>query len=181
MLNIFNIIKAVYGGTMLFLGRDLDWLFALGLGSLVGLKMTSLLDPNAPLWMSIALVVAMAFISVLPYLVYPESSFVVSGFLFGGYALSEYGNIPLVAFFGTTLRGSTWMIFFVGAVVGAVVIGLSKDWGVMFASALIGALLVMSLFGNMTPITQFLITGGLFILGCLVQAIIMRFEKGSDK
>ena len=104
---MFNIIKAVFGGTMLFLGRDLDWLFALGLGSLVGLKMTSLLAPDSPIWMSIALIVAIAVISVLPYLVYPESSAFVTGFLFGGYALSEYGNIPLNAFFHTSLQGST--------------------------------------------------------------------------
>lgn len=178
---MFNIIKAVFGGTMLFLGRDLDWLFALGLGSLVGLKMTSLLAPDSPIWMSIALIVAIAVISVLPYLVYPESSAFVTGFLFGGYALSEYGNIPLNAFFHTSLQGSTWLIFFVGAVIGAAALGLTKEWGMMFATSLVGAALITSLFPQFTPLTAFLVSGGLFIVGGLVQILIMNFEKGSEK
>lgn len=176
---MFNIIKAVFAGTMLFLGRDLDWLFAVGLGALVGLKATTLLAPDTPLWMSIALVVLVTLVSVLPYLVFQESKFIVTGFLFGGYALSEYGNIPLIAFFNTSLRGSTWLIFFVGAVLGAVVLGLTKEWGMMFATALVGAFLIVDLFPQFTPITTFLVAGGLFILGGLVQILILNFEKGS--
>lgn len=178
---MFNIIKAVFAGTMLFLGRDLDWLFAVGLGALVGLKATTLLAPDAPMWMSIALVVLVTLVSVLPYLVYQESKFIVTGFLFGGYALSEYGNIPLIAFFNTSLRGSTWLIFFVGAVLGALALGLTKEWGMMFATALVGAFLIVDLFPQFTPITTFLVAGGLFILGGLVQILILNFEKGSER
>jgi len=178
---MFNIIKAVFAGTMLFLGRDLDWIFAVGLGALVGLKMTTLLAPDSPMWMSITLVALVAVISVLPYLVYPESKFIVTGFLFGGYALSEYGNIPLNAFFNTSLRGSTWLIFFVGAVLGAVALGLTKEWGMMFATALVGAFLVVSLFPQFTPITAFLVAGGLFIVGGLVQIVILNYEKKSER
>ena len=178
---MFDIIKAVYAGTMLFLGRDLDWLFAVGLGALVGLKTTTLLNPDAPMWMSIALVLLITVISVLPYLVYQESKFIVTGFLFGGYALSEYGDIPLIAFFNTSMRGSTWLIFFVGAVIGAVALGLTKEWGMMFATALVGAFLIVSLFPQFTAITAFLIAGGLFIVGGLAQILVLNFEKGSEK
>jgi len=178
---MFNILKAVFGGTMLFLGRDLDWLFAVGLGALVGIKATTLLDPDAPMWMSIALVALVIVVSVLPYLVYQESKFIVSGFLFGGYALSEFGDIPLKAFFNTSLQGSTWLIFFVGAVIGAVALGLTQEWGMMFATALVGAFLITSLFPQFNNITAFLVAGGLFILGGLVQILILNFEKGSEK
>ena len=40
---MLDIVKAVFGGLMLFTGRGQDWLFALGMGLLVGLKFTILL------------------------------------------------------------------------------------------------------------------------------------------
>ena len=174
---MLNIAKGVFGGLMLFQGRDMDWLFSFGLGLLVGLKLTTLLAEGSPLWMFILLVFAIGVIGVLPYLVYPESSYIVIGILFGGFLLSEYGSDLLRTFFGTGLSGSTWMIFFVGAVIGAVVIGLTKEWGIMFATALAGAFLISDIFTTISPVARYLIAGGLFITGGIVQAIIMRMEK----
>jgi hypothetical protein len=177
---MLNIAKGVFGGMMLFLGRDMDWLFSLGLGLLVGLKLTTLLDANSPQWMFIVLVIAAGIICVLPYLVYPEARFIMTGFFFGGYVLSEYGSDLLRAFFGVGLSGSTWMIFFVGAVIGAAVLGLTQEWGIMFATALAGAFLVADIITGLSPLAAALVAGGLFIVGSIVQAVIMRIEKASE-
>lgn len=176
---MLNIAKGVFGGLMLFLGRDLDWLFSLGLGLLVGLKLTTLLETDAPQWMFIVVVVAIGLMSVLPFLVYPEASYIVTGFLFGGFLLSEFGSGLLRTFFGFGLSGSTWMIFLVGAVIGAAVIGLTKEWGIMFSTALTGAFLVADIFTGLSALAAALIASGLFIIGSLIQAVIMRIEKGS--
>jgi len=178
---MLNIAKAVFGGLMLFLGRDMDWLFSLGLGLLVGLKLTALVEPNSPQWMYILVVVATGIVSILPYLVYPEARFILTGFLFGGFVLSGYGSDLLEAFFGVGLSGSEWMIFIVGAIIGAAVIGLTREWGIMFATALAGAFLVSDVFTSLTPVARFLVAGGLFITGGIVQAIIMRVEKASER
>jgi hypothetical protein len=178
---MLNIAKGVFGGLMLFLGRDMDWLFSLGLGLLVGVKLTSLLAADSPLWMFIVVILAAGLISVLPYLVYPESSYIVTGFLFGGYLLSEYGSNLLITFFGTGLSGTTWIIFLVGAVIGAVVLGLARQWGIMFATALAGAFLVSDIFTGLTPVARYLIAGGLFITGSIVQAVISRVERASGR
>ena len=178
---MFNIIKAVFGGVMLFLGRDLSWLFSLGIGLLVGLKTTSLLSPDAPLWMQLALIVVVAAIAVLPHIVYPESSYIVTGFLFGGYILAEYGNTVLNAFFGASFQGSDWIIFFVGAVIGAAVLAFTKEWGIMFATALIGAFFAADVFKTLSPMEKNLLAGGLFVVGCIVQTLILGFEKNSDR
>jgi len=176
---MLNIAKGVFGGLMLFLGRDMDWLFSLGLGLLVGLKLTTLLDPSSPVWMFYVVVGALGLISVLPYLVYPESSYILTGLLFGGYLLSEYGSGLLEAFLGVGLTGSTWMIFLVGAVLGAAIIGLTREWGIMFATAMAGAFLVSDIFPSLSPVAKYLVAGGLFITGSIAQAVIMRVEKGS--
>jgi len=177
---MLNIAKGVYGGLMLILGRDMDWLFSLGLGLLVGLKLTDLLTPDAPLWMFITLVAIIGLLSVLPYLVYPEASFIVTGFLFGGYLLSEYGSGLLQAFFGVGLTGPDWLIFFVGAVLGAVALALTKEWGIMFSTAMTGAFLVADLFTSLSPLASALVASGLFLAGSIIQAIIMRMEKASE-
>jgi hypothetical protein len=166
---------------MLFLGRDMDWLFSLGLGLLVGLKLTTLVEPGSPTWMYILVVVATGIVSILPYLVFPEASFILTGFFFGGFVLSEYGSDLLRAFFGVGLSGSEWMIFIVGSVVGAAAIGLTREWGIMFATALAGAFLVSDIFTSLTSVARFLVAGGLFILGGIVQAIIMRVEKATER
>jgi hypothetical protein len=178
---MLNIAKAVFGGLMLILGRDMDWLFSLGLGMLVGLKLTTLLVEGSPLWMYIVLIVAIGLISILPYLVYPESSYILTGFLFGGFVLSEYGSDLLRTFFGSGFTGTTWMIFFVGAVIGAVVLGLAKEWGIMFATALAGAFLIADVFSNLTPVARYLVAGGLFLSGSIIQAVIMRIEKAGER
>lgn len=178
---MLNIAKGVFGGLMLFLGRDMDWLFSLGLGLLVGLKMTSLLEEGSPLWMYIVLIAAIGLISILPYLVYPESSYIVTGLLFGGFLLSEYGSSLLRTFFGTGLAGSTWVVFFVGAVIGAVVIGLAKEWGIMFATALVGAFLISDIFTGLSPVARYLLAGGLFLTGSIAQAILLRVEQAGER
>ncbi len=178
---MLNIAKGVFGGLMLFLGRDMDWLFSLGLGLLVGLKLTTLLEANTPQWMIILVVVATGAVSVLPYLVYPEASFIFTGFFFGGFVLSEYGSDLLRAFSGVGLSGSEWLIFTVGAVIGAAVIGLTREWGIMFATAMAGGFLISDIFTSLTPVARFLVAGGLFITGGIVQAIIMRMEKAAER
>jgi hypothetical protein len=178
---MLDIARAIFAGVMLFLGRDVDWLFALGMGLLVGLKMTTLLTVGSPLWMFLLLILAMGAISILPHLVYPESKYIMTGFLFGGYLLSEYGNTVIGAFRGTGLSGSTWMIFFVGAVVGATILAFTKEWGVMFATALVGGFIMSSQFNNLDALTQTLLASGLFIVGGIVQAIIMRVEKSAER
>lgn len=175
------IVKAIFGGVMLFTGRDQEWLFSFGLGLLVGLKFSFLLPEGSPLWRFIVVIIAGGAVGILPFLLNQESNFIVTGLLFGGFALSEYGNIVSNAIFKNELGGSTWTIFFVGAVLGAVILGLTKTWGLIFATSLAGAFLVTSLFPNLSPMAQSLIAAGLFIVGCLAQAIIMRLEKQSGR
>lgn len=178
---MLNIARGVFGGLMLFLGRDMDWLFSLGLGLLVGLKLTTLLAADSPPWMFYVVIAAVALISVLPFLVYPESSYVVTGFLFGGFLFSEYGSDLVRTFFGTGLSGSTWLVFIVGAVVGAAALGLAREWGIMFATALAGAFLVSDIFSNLPPIARYLVAGGLFLAGSIIQAVLHRVEKAGER
>ena len=174
------IAKAIFGGMMLFTGRDQEWLFSLGLGLLTGYKFAFLLPDSSTIWALLVVVAAGGAIGILPFFIFQESNFIITGFLFGGFALSEYGSTVSKAITGAGLAGSTWLIFFVGAVIGAIILGWTKTWGLMFATALVGAFLVTDLFPNLSSMGESLITSGLFVAGCLTQAIVMRIEKQAE-
>ena len=72
------------------------------------------------------------------------------------------------------------MIFFVGAVFGAVTLAFTKEWGIMFATALVGAFLVTSLFTGFDAMLETLVAGGLFIVGGIVQVLFKNFEDKSS-
>jgi len=178
---MIDIAKAAFGGLMLFTGRDQEWVFALGLGLLVGLKFTFLLPEDSPLWALLIVVAAGGAIGILPFLIYQESAYIVTGLLFGGFVLSEYGNIVSRALIGKDFEGTTWMIFIVGAGLGAAALGWTKSWGMIFATAMVGAFLITGLFPELTAVVESMIAAGLFIVGCIVQAIIMRIEHQSAR
>ncbi|MDK1027942.1 MAG: hypothetical protein QGM50_04170 [Anaerolineae bacterium] len=176
---MLNIAKAVFGGLMLILGREMDWLFSLGIGLLVGLKLNTILALGNPLWMQFLMIGSIGLLAVLPQIVYPEGKYIVTGFLFGGYILTEYGSTVTRGFLDTEFSGSIGLIFFVGAVIGAAVLALLKEWGIMFATALTGAFLIADLFTNLDVLESTLVAGGFFILGAIIQTIIMRAEQAT--
>ena len=178
---MLDIAKAVFGGVMLFIGRDQEWLFALGVGLLAGLKFAFLLPDDSQLWMVLIVVAAGGAVGILPFLMQQESSYIVTGVLFGGFVLSEYGSIVSRAITGSGFSGSTWLIFLVGAVIGAIALGWTKTWGMIFATAMVGAFLIADLFSNLSTIVESLIAAGLFVAGCMTQAILMRIEKQAER
>jgi len=171
---MFETIRTVFGGIMLFGGRNLHWAFAAGLGYLVSQHITSNLR-GVPIWAVIGVNIVVAVLALLPTIVWEEGAYFLTGFLFGGYILLEYGDLLFTAFFGQGLKGPEWLIFGIGALIGMPLIGFAKEWGIMFATAATGAFLFSDVF-NTDPFTKSMIIGGLFVLGGLVQALILRFE-----
>jgi uncharacterized membrane protein YadS len=65
-------------------------------------------------------------------------------------------------------------------VIGSLIIGIFTEWALMIVSCLIGAYYVTNLF-TLSPTAQILVGSGLFIVGAVTQAIIMRMQKASDR
>ena len=93
--------------------------------------------------------------------------------------MTEYGSTVTRGFLDTEFSGSIGLIFFVGAVIGDAVLALLKEWGIMFATALTGAFLIADLFTNLDVLESTLVAGGFFILGAIIQTIIMRAEQAT--
>ncbi len=162
------IVKGVIGGVLLFLGQELDFLFAAAMAVLIGFRLAPLLPPQWPGYYVYVFVALLAVIAAAVPIINERVGYYFSGFLAGGYFLVEYLapgalTLPLVP-------------FLIGAVIGALVIGLLTRWAMIIASCLIGTYYVVNLF-VLAPIPKVLVSGGLFLIGALIQVVIMRMRK----
>lgn len=162
------IIRGVIGGIVLFLGRELNFLFAGAMAFLIGARLTPLLPSRWPDWTEWAFMIGLGVIAALLTFVDNRGGFVLSGFLAGGYVAAEWYTpnmliIPVIP-------------FILGGVFGALILGIFTDWALIVISSLIGGFYLTSLF-RLAPTPKVLITAGLIIIGAVTQAIIMRQQK----
>ena len=163
-----QIAKAIIGGVLLFLGQELDFLFAAAMAILIGFRLTPLLPAQWPAYYDYIFIGLLAVIAAAVPIINERFGYFFSGFLAGGYFLVEYYapgelTLPLVP-------------FLIGAAIGALFIGLLTRWAMILASCLIGSYYVVNFF-TLSPIAKTLVSGGLFLIGALTQVVIMRMRK----
>jgi hypothetical protein len=163
-----QILRGVIAGILLFLGRELNFLFAAAMAAFVGLRLTPLLPTQWPGWSDYAFMGVLAILAAAIALTNQRLGYFLSGFLAGGYFLIEYYEpgvltLPLLP-------------FIVGGVIGSLIIGLFTEWALLVVSCLMGAYYVMNLF-TLSPLAEILVGSGLFIIGALTQVILMRMQN----
>lgn len=162
------IVRGVIGGIILFLGRELNFIFAGGMAALIGFRLTPKLPTSLPAWADYAFIIALALIAAGIVLTNERVGYFLSGFLAGGYVLIEY--------FEPGLLTLPVLPFIIGGVIGALIIGLLTEWALIIVSSLIGAIYATTLF-RLNPTAETLVAGGLFVIGALTQVLIMRSQK----
>jgi len=162
------VIRGVIGGILLFLGRELNFLFAAAMAGLIGFRLTPLLPPQWPGWADGAFILTLAIIAAVLVLINERAGYFLSGFLAGGYLLVEY--------YAPNLLTVPWLPFVIGGVIGALILGLLTEWALILVSAGIGAAYVLNLI-QLDPTAEILVGAGLFIVGALTQVIIMQSQK----
>ena len=167
-----QVIRGVIGVILLFLGRELNFLFAGAMAALIGFRLTPLLPPQWPQWSEYAFIGGLALIAAAITIINERVGYFLSGFLSGGLFLIEYYapgvlTLPLLP-------------FIIGGVIGSLIIGIFTEWALMLVSCLIGAYYVTNLF-TLSPIAEILVGSGLFIIGAVTQAILMRMQQTSDR
>jgi len=163
-----QIVRGVIAGVLLFLGRELNFLFAAAMAAFIGLRLTPMLPAQWPGWSDYAFMAVLAIVAAAVVLIHERVGYFLSGFLAGGYFLIEYYEpgvltVPLLP-------------FLVGGVIGSLIIGVFTEWALLVVSCLMGAYYVMNLF-TLSPIAEILVGSGLFIIGALTQVILMRMQK----
>lgn len=162
------VVKGIIGGIVLFLGRELNFLFAGAMAFLIALRLTPMLPSQWPDWTEWAFMIGLGVVAALLTFVDERGGFIISGFLAGGFVAAEW--------YAPNMLVIPVLPFILGGVLGALVIGLFTDWALILISSLIGGYYLTSLF-RLAQTPRILITAGLIIIGALVQAILMRQQK----
>lgn len=166
------ILRGVIGGVLLFLGRELNFLFAAAMAILWGFRVAPLLPDAWPGWGTWAFVITLALVAAIIALVNERVGYFLSGFLAGSFFLVEYfapgaATIPVLP-------------TIIGGVIGLLILGLLTEWAMILVSSTIGAAYVLNLF-RLDPTAEILVGAGLFIIGALVQVITMQAQKHAER
>jgi len=164
-----QILRGVIAGILLFLGREVNFLFAAATAAFIGLRLTPLLPPQWPWWSDYAFMAVLAIVAAAITLANDRVGYFLSGFLAGGYFLMEYYQPNVLTF--------PLLPFILGGVFGSLIIGFFTEWALVVVTCLIGAYYVTNLF-RLSYTAQLLVGSGLFIIGALTQFILIRMQKG---
>lgn len=167
-----TLARGIFGAILLFLGRELNFVFAGGIAGLYGYRVAPRLPADWPAWSDTAFIIGLVVIAAAIPIINEKFGYFLSGFLGGGYFLVEYfapgaATLPLIP-------------FFVGSVIGALVMGFFGEWAMMIISSVVGAFFIVDLF-TLRRDVEMMISGGLFLLGALVQVILWRIQRYADR
>jgi hypothetical protein len=166
------IVRGVIGGILLFLGHELNFLFAGAMAALIGVRLTPLLPSQWPWWVDYAFIIGLGVIAAVVVLLNERLGYFISGFLAGGLLLVEY--------FSPDTLTVPWLPFVIGGVIGTLIIGIFTDWALILVTSAIGASYLLNLF-VLNPTLEILIGAGLFIVGALTQVVIMQSQRHAER
>ncbi len=169
-----NVIRLVIGGLLLFLGRKLFWLFVAAVGFAAGWAVATNLLHVQPDWVALVLALVIGVAGALLAHFVSRVAIGLAGFLAGGFlALSLVGVLDLPAdWWG-------WVAFFVGGILGAVLLGAAFDWALIGFSSLAGAVLAAGAL-ELSSTGHLLVVVGLFVMGVIIQAVLRGGEHKKD-
>ena len=162
------VLRGVIGGIFLFLGRELNFLFAAAMAGLIALRLTPILPFTWPQWSDYAFIGTLALLAAVIVLVNERVGYFLSGFLIGSSFLVEVYQpgvltLPLLP-------------FLVGGAMGSLLIGIFTEWALVIISCLVGAYFLTNLFA-LSNLAEILVGAGLFIIGALTQVVLMQMQK----
>jgi hypothetical protein len=168
---MLTIPRLLVGIALSTLGRKLFWLFVAGVGFLSAMSLASRWLEGSPDWLVIGLGIVAGVIGALLAIFVQKFAVVLAGFLAGGFL-----SLGLVNLIGFEMAAASWIAFFVGGILGAILMTAAFDWALIVLSSLAGASLISDALVGGRPIYP-IVYIGVLILGIIIQAMLMRQEK----
>jgi len=160
-------LRIVAGLILLFLGRQLFWVFVAVLGFVIGMDLATHLAPGSDdLTVVVLALVAGILGAALAYFFY-NVAITAAGFVAGGRIGVELigGLMPSAQ--------ATWLAFIAGGIVGAILLLLVFDWALIVISSLLGASYIVQQIPT-PPSASTILLIVLVIAGIAIQALMMR-------
>src|SRR5271165_7095640 len=141
---ISMLLRIVGGGIVLCYGRRIFG-FVIGLmGFLFGLYISILLFQTALSWTALAIGVFCGGISIVLARFLQRTVFAIAGFLGGGILALVLADIIQAHVDQTFLNWPDVLVFFIGGVLGAILIGYFTNWALVILSSFLGADAIVS-------------------------------------
>jgi hypothetical protein len=156
------------GGVLLVFGRKLFWLFVAACGFAVGLSLITRLFTIRSEGLILVIAMAAGVLAALLALAFQRLAIGVVGFLAGAWLAGD-----LIISLGLYGDAVFWTGCVIGGVLGAVLLEILFDWGLIALSALAGSLLIVQCL-RLPILPGRLLRLGLLVLGIAVQAAHMR-------
>lgn len=153
---------------MLVAGRRLFWLFVGLIGFISGIRIAAYFFPGQPEWMILAIALMAGVLGALLALFLQWLAIGLAGFSAGAYIV-----ISLLHLSGRGTNGIDWLFFFVGGILGTILIIILFDWALIILSSLAGAGLIIETI-HVDQGLSILLFIGLFIAGLELQSRLMK-------
>ncbi len=164
-----SLLRILAGIVFLLAGRRLFWLFVGLIGFMWGIRVATHFFPGQPEWMILAIALVAGILGALLALFLQWLAIGLAGFSVGAYIV-----LHLVHLSKWETGQADWILFFVGGVLGALLIIILFDWALIILSSLAGAGLITESL-HFEQGSGMLLFIGLFIVGVVVQS---RLKKG---
>jgi MFS family permease len=137
-MDIINpILNIVLGILLLTTGKKLYWLFVAIVGFVIGLALASQMGLT-PQWMNYLVAFGVGVIGAILATFLQKLAIALVGFVVGGYGSFYLANTLL----GIKSETTSWIAFFIGGIVGLLLVASVFNWALYLLSSWAGATLV---------------------------------------
>ena len=167
---MLTVVNLILGAGLLLAGRKLFWLFVAAVGFLAGAQL-ALRSWDGSEWTALEVGLVLGLIFAVLALFFKSLAIGVAGFIGGGTAL-----LSLAGVVGMDSGIMAWVAFFVGGILGIVLLTWLVDWALILLSSIGGGLIIVRSLG-MPDMVGFIALIVLSIVGIAIQARVMKEEK----
>lgn len=154
----------IAGLLMVFFGRRLFWLFVACVGFLFGLYLAETVFATAESWVFLTCALIGGIAGALTAVFLQKAAVGVAGFLAGGWLVKDF-----VVYVFETSPEIGWISFFVGGLLGALLIAVMFEWALIVLTSVLGAAWIAQI-QFFSAAVQPIVVVGMAGLGILVQA-----------
>lgn len=169
------VVTLIAGLAVLFLGRQLFWLFVAVVGFAAGFEAAANFLGNQPEWVILLIAVVIGIIGALVAIFLRYVA--VAG---AGLAAGAYLGVVLSDMIAPTSGWMFWILLIAGAAIGAILMLALFDWALIILSSFTGASMLAPLPG-WDGTLQLVLLVTLIVVGILVQFYLWTDDEGNRR
>lgn len=164
---VTQVAGLLVGAALLLLGRQLYWLFVVGVGFAAAMQLVPRFVQSESTLTVLVIALAAGLIGALIAVFLQRAAIGIAGFLAGAYVV-----LTLLEVVGVQSAVLSWVLAFIGGFVGVALTQMVFEWALILLSSITGAAMIAQGLNVARPVTviAFLI---LLVVGAALQASMM--------